>query len=167
MTTTLRRHWALEVLLEGTCCSAIHHAGREVWLYVCVVSGVIAESLLFPPVRINNSKQYQPRWSSCICSWISSILKNKWLNCKCWSAGDREDVCRGGLYDRPRLGEGEFTTLVVNLQPGWTNALSIISNVNELLRRIQPLRPEKATARNYFLTGPITALTARVYATCS
>ena len=23
---------------------------------------------------------------------------------------------RGGLYDRPRLGTGEFTTLVVNLQ---------------------------------------------------
>jgi len=27
-----------------------------VWLCVCVVSGVIAESLLFPPVTVNNSK---------------------------------------------------------------------------------------------------------------
>ena len=70
------------------------------------------------------------------------------------------------LY-RSRLGTGEFTTLVVNLQPGWTNALSIISNVNVLLRRKQPLRPEKATAGNYVLSGPITALTACVYVTCS
>ena len=37
----------------------------------------------------------------------------------------------------------------------------------ELLRRVQPLRPEKATAGNYVLSGPITALTARVYVTCS
>ena len=27
------------------------------WLCVCVVSGVIAESLLFSPVTVNNSKQ--------------------------------------------------------------------------------------------------------------
>ena len=38
---------------------------------------------------------------------------------------------------------------------------------DEFLRRIQPLRLEKATAGNYVLSGPITALTARVYATCS
>ena len=43
--------------VEGTRCSAILHAGRGVWLYVCVVSGVIAESLHFPPVTVNNSKQ--------------------------------------------------------------------------------------------------------------
>jgi len=50
--------------IEGTCCSAVHHAGRGVWLCVCVVSGVKAESLLFLPVTVNNSKQWQPRWSS-------------------------------------------------------------------------------------------------------
>ena len=32
----------------------------------------------------------------------------------------------------------------------------------ELLHRIQPLRPEKATAENYVLSGPITALAVRV-----
>jgi len=69
--------------VEGTRCSAVLHAGRGVWLCVCVVSGVKAESLLFLPVTANNSKQRQPRWSSCICSWSSSILKNKCLNCKC------------------------------------------------------------------------------------
>ena len=83
--------------VKGTRCSAIHHSARGVWLCVCVVSGVIADSLLFLPVTVN-SKQWQPRWSSCICSWSSSILKSKCLYCKCWSAGDREDVCRGGLY---------------------------------------------------------------------
>ena len=36
---------------------------------------------------------------------------------------------------------------------------------DELLRRIQPLGPEKATAGKYVLSGPITALTARVNAT--
>ena len=40
-----------------------------VLLCVCVVLRVIAESLLFLPVTVNNSKQWQPRWSSCICSW--------------------------------------------------------------------------------------------------
>ena len=39
----------------------------------------------------------------------------------------------------------------------------MISNVNELLRRVQPLRPEKATAGNYVLHGPITALAACSY----
>jgi len=38
---------------------------------------------------------------------------------------------------------------------------------DELLRRIQPLIPEKATAGFYVLSGPMTALTACVYATCS
>jgi len=33
---------------------------------------------------------------------------------------------------------------------------------DELLRRVQPLRPEKATAGNYLLSGPITALTVPV-----
>jgi len=33
--------------VEGTRCSAIHHAAKGVWLCVCVVSGVIAESLSF------------------------------------------------------------------------------------------------------------------------
>ena len=63
--------------VEGTRCSAGLHAGRGVWLCVCVVSGVIAESLLFPPVTVNNSNQWQPRWSSCICSWSSSTWMNK------------------------------------------------------------------------------------------
>ena len=141
--------------VEGTRCSAIPHAARGQWLCVCVVSGVIAESLLFLLATVNNSKQWQPRWSSCICSWSSSILKNKCLYCKCWSAGDREEVCKGGLYDRLRLGMGEFTTLVhpmrdldeqmhfryFRMSTGW---------FDELLRCIQPIRPEKATAWNIY-----------------
>jgi len=89
--------------IEGSRCSAILHADRGLWLCVCVVSGVIAESFLFLPVTVNNSKQWQQRWSSCICSWSSSILKNKCFYCKCWSAGDREDFGGIGLYNRPRL----------------------------------------------------------------
>ena len=51
----------------------------------------------------------------------------------------------------------EFTT--------WMNKCTL--DHFECLRRIQPLRPEKVTAGNYVLSGPITALTARVYTTCS
>ena len=76
-------HLPLSIQSPGSRCSAILHARRGVWLCVCVVSGVLAESLLFPPVTVNNRNQWQPRWSSCICSWSSSILKNKCLNCKC------------------------------------------------------------------------------------
>ena len=61
--------------VEGTHCSAIQGG--------VAVCGVIAESLLFLPVTVNNCKQWQPRWSSCICSWSLLILKNKCLNCKC------------------------------------------------------------------------------------
>ena len=77
----------------------------------CVFSGVIAESLLFLQVTVNNGKQWQPRWSSsCIFSWSLSILKNKCLNCKCWSTGDREDV-RGRGWERVNLQHWcEFTT---------------------------------------------------------
>ena len=32
------------------------------------------------------------------------------------------------------------------------------SRLDELLRRVQPFRPEKARAGNYVLSGPITAL---------
>ena len=53
-----------------------------------------------------------------------------------WSVRPAE-AGNGGIYNTGC----ELTA--VNLQPGWTDALSIISNVNELLRRIQPLRPEK------------------------
>jgi len=38
---------------------------------------------------------------------------------------------------------------------------------DELLRHIQPLRPEKATAGNYILSGPITAIAVRINATHS
>jgi len=38
---------------------------------------------------------------------------------------------------------------------------------DELIRRIQPLRPEKATAGNDLLSGPITALAVCINSTSS
>ena len=114
---------------EGTRCSAVHHAGRGVWLCDCVVSGVIAESLLFPPVTVNNSKQWQPRWSSCLQLQLINIeeqmLKLQMLKHR----RQRKRLRRWSV--RPAEAER------VNLQhcsptegPGRTNALWILSDVN-------------------------------------
>ena len=67
---------------------------------------------------------------------------------------------------------GEFTTLVHPLkdlveQMHFRYFRMSMGRFDELLRRVQPLRLEKATAGNYVLSGPITALTVRVNATCS
>ena len=69
--------------------------------------------------------------------------------------------------NRSRLGTGEFTTLVhplrdVDEHMHFRYFRMSTGRFYELLRRIQPLRPEKATAGNDILSRPITALTRRV-----
>ena len=88
----------------------------------------------------------------------------------------RQRRCLRRVSARPqngaRQGPGEFTTLVHPLrdqdeQMHFRYFQMSTGRFDELLRRIQPLRPEKATAGNYVLSGPITALAVHVNATRS
>ena len=119
--------------VEGMRCSAIHHAARGVWLCVCVVSGVIAESLLFfqsQLTTVNNGNwggaavfavgvhQYW-RTNAYIANVEAQATEKTFAEVVC-TATKPVEAGNGWIYNTSSPTEG----------PGWTNALSILSKVN-------------------------------------